>query len=255
MKINSKQISAKLHELPIEEVSHLTSFVIRKGGKINGFDFLMGFFLMILNGFNTVEKWAAQVSKLSGGLISTQSLQEKLQFRHQKFAEALLGYVLRHQIQRTEITHIPASIFTHFNRVFLEDSTCVKLPASLAAFFPGNYNHKGDGATARIQLRIELFSGEYTYLELQSYRDNDQKFAYHIIGQLLRGDLVIRDLGYGVLGAFRMIMGLNAFFLSRLRFGINIYDSESGQQIDLLKKLRSLRRKGGTVLDIEVLLG
>lgn len=210
--MNLKRISAKLSNLPIEELSFSTGFQIRPDGKITGYEFVLGFFQMILGGFNTVEKWAAAIGKISGNLISAQSLQAKLQFRHQQFAEALLKHVLRRQIMQRKAGPGPKGLFQAFWRVFLEDSTCVKLPASLAAFFPGNFNHAGPGATARIQLRLEMLSGEYTYFDLQSYRNNDQKFAYHIVGQLRSGDLVIRDLGYGVLGAFRRIMEAGAFF-------------------------------------------
>lgn len=216
---------------------------------------MLGFFQMILEGFNTVEKWAAAIGKISGNLISAQSLQGKLQFRHQQLAEALLKYVLRHQIMGRKAGPSPKGLLQPFTRVFLEDSTCVKLPASLAAFFPGNFNHAGPGATARIQLCMELLGGEYTYFELQSYRDNDQKFAGHIVKLLQAGDLVIRDLGYGVLGVFRLIMAQMAFFLSRFRYGTKVYDPNTGQEIDLLKRLRSMRHKGGSVLDIKVLLG
>lgn len=43
--------------------------------------------------------------------------------------------------------------------------------------------------------------------------------------------------------------------MSRFRYGTNVYDPGTGQEIDLLKKLRSLRHKGGSVLDMEVLVG
>lgn len=253
--MNYKRISAKLSELPIEELSFSTNFQIRPDGKIKGYDFVLGFFLMILEGFNTVEKWAAAIGKISGNLISAQSVQGKLQFRHQQLAEELLKYVLRHQLMQRKTGHQTKGLLRSFGRVFLEDSTCVKLAAVLAAFFPGNFNHAGPGATARIQLCLELLSGEYTHLELQSYRDNDQKFAYHIVKLLRAGDLVIRDLGYAVLGAFRLIMEQGAFFLSRFRYGTCVYDPKTGQEIDLRKKLRGLRNEGGSVLDIQVLMG
>ena len=210
--MNLRRISAKLSELPIEELSFSTSFQIRPDGTIKGYEFVMGFFQMVLRGFNTVEKWASAIGEISGNLVSAQSLQAKLQFRHQQFAEALLMFVLRCQIVQRKDGPVPKGLFKGFRRVFLEDSTCVKLPASLAAFFPGNFNHSGPGATARIQLCLELLAGQYTHLELQSYRDNDQKFAGHIVGLLRAGDLVIRDLGYAVLGVFRLIMGRMAFF-------------------------------------------
>jgi hypothetical protein len=63
------------------------------------------------------------------------------------------------------------------------------------------------------------------------------------------GDLVIRDLGYFVLKAFEKIAAVNAFFLSRLRYGINMYDVKTGEKIQLLKMLN----RG--ITDTKVLIG
>lgn len=157
--------------------------------------------------------------------------------------------------KRDKVAEEPRGFGGTFHRVFVEDSTCVKLPPGLAAFFPGSYSHSGDNAVARIQLRLELLSGEYTHVELQSYRDNDQKYAGNIIHQLYPGDLVLRDMGYTVLKVFRDIMGLGAFFLSRLRYGVNLYNPATGVQIDLCKTLQDARKKGISELDMKVLAG
>jgi hypothetical protein len=155
---------------------------------------------------------------LCGAEVAAQSVQVKLQFRHEHFAQALLGHVLRHQVMQSELRPPRSKLFQAFSRVLVEDSTCVKLPSGLAAFFPGSYSHSGENALARIQLRLELLSGEETHMDLQSYWDIDQKFAGDIVHQLCPGDLVLRDMGYTVLKVFRDIMSLGAFFISRHRF-------------------------------------
>jgi hypothetical protein len=255
MKFNKEQIKAKLAKIPIEELSFLTGFQIRWSGQISGSDLVLAFFLMILRGHNTVGQWAASICELCGAKVAAQSVQGKLQFRHQRFAEVLLSHALRSQVMQSGVKPPAGRLFQAFSRVFVEDSTCVNLPPSLAAFFPGSFSHSGDNATARIQLRLELLSGQYTHLELQSYRDNDQKFAGHIVLQLRPWDLVLRDMGYAVLNVFRDIMSLGAFFLSRFRFGTNVYDPHTGQQIDLCKKLRNARLNGISLLDIKVHAG
>ena len=217
--------------------------------------FVLGFFKMILQQVNTVENWAGQISKLTGLSISTQALQEKLQFRHIKFAEQLLGHILYKQVVDNDLSKHSSKLLEGFNRVFLEDSTCVNLPQGLLDFFPGTVNQKGATSQARIQLRVELKSGEFTHIELQSYRDNDQKFSSHILHNIKPGDLVIRDLGYWALWVFGLIIKQEAFFLSRYFFGTHVYDANTGEQIDLFKKLRSNRLQGNNVLDMEVLLG
>ena len=102
MKLNKERISAKLSEVPIEELSFLTGFQIRSTGKINATDFVLAFFLMILRGHNTVGQWAASICELCGADVAAQSVQEKMQFRHQRFAEVLLGYVLKRQVMCNE---------------------------------------------------------------------------------------------------------------------------------------------------------
>lgn len=239
----------------MEELSFSTKFQIHRDGIITGHDFVLGFFMMILDGFNTVQAWAATINVIRGNLVSAQGIQAKLQFRHEEFARGLLEHVLRTQLVGSKIASCGKGLLQSFGRVFLEDSTCVKLPSVLAAFFPGNFNHAGPGATARIQLRMELKTGLYSHLEVQSYRDNDQKFAGHIIDCLKKGDLIIRDLGYSVLAVFRKIMFKEAFFLSRFKYGVQVYDPETEQEIELLKKLKSLRHQGISVLDMKVSIG
>ena len=63
-------------------------------------------------------------------------------------------------------------------------------------------------------------------------------------------DLIIRDLGYFVLGAFDEIIGADTFFLSRLRYNVNVYDLIDNQKINLLNELQ---KKG--FLDVWIKLG
>ena len=253
--MNKEQITSKLQELPIEELSFSSRFVIRNRHLISGFAFIAGFFNMLVQGVNTVENWAGQIYLLTGHAVSAQALQGKLQFRHKKFASLILGVVLRKQILEDKLVKLSSQLLTPFGRVFLEDSTCVTLPKSLFDFFPGTVNQTGASSSARIQLRLELKSGDYSYIDLQSYRDNDQKFSSHIFSVLRAGDLVIRDLGYWALWVFNGIIQRKAFFLSRYFYGTNVYDPQTGKQFDLFGKLRSLRRQGQSVLDIHLLVG
>lgn len=253
--MNKEQITSKLDELPIEELSFSSRFVIRDKYLISGFAFVAGFFQMLLQGVNTVENWAGQICRLTGHSVSAQALQGKLQFRHKEFARLLLGVVLRKQLLETKLVKLSSQLLASFDRVFLEDSTCVTLPKFLFDFFPGTVNQTGASSSARIQLRLELKSGDYNYIDLQSYRDNDQKFSSHIFSILRVGDLVIRDLGYWALWVFRGIIQKEAFFLSRYFYGTNVYEPQTGKQFDLFEELRSLRRQGQSILDIELLAG
>jgi hypothetical protein len=64
------------------------------------------------------------------------------------------------------------------------------------------------------------------------------------------GDLVLRDLGYFVLGVFKKMLDKGIHFLSRLRLDVSIYDPVTLKDIDLLKELRAHGR-----FDRQVLIG
>lgn len=101
---------------------------------------------------------------------------------------------------------------------------------------------------------MELKSGVYQHLQLQGYRDNDQKHAPHIIKDVTAGSLVIRDLGYYVIDVFKQLDDQGVYFLSRYHSRSAIYD-QSGARIDLAQHLRKLRKKQIPVWDEQVRLG
>jgi hypothetical protein len=252
--IESK-INRKLSELPIEELAFSTDFVKSHSFKISGEAFILGFFQMILAGFNTLEKWAGQICRITGMDICPQAIQDKLQFRQVKFSKKLLSEVLKRQLWDKSYFAKASKLLESFEKVLVEDSTCITLPKKLYAFFPGTLNQKGKGSSARVQLRLELKSSTFVRIELKSYRDNDQSFAFDIIKNLQKGDLVIRDLGYYVLAALKLVIKKEAFFLSRFRYDTCIYDEQTSEVIDMYKELRRLRNKGVSIFDRKVLLG
>jgi hypothetical protein len=50
---------------------------------------------------------------------------------------------------------------------------------------------------------------------------------------------VIRDLGYFILKSFDGMRAQNISFISRLKFGVNIYLSTTSKKINLLQTIRS----------------
>lgn len=255
MKLSEQQISTKLSEYQIEELGLSTGFHLRKVRKIDCLNFVTGFFLMLSLGKYSLNKWALHISMLIRKSVSKQAVLKKLQFRHEAFAVQVLARILRLDLQRQSGKALKSRVFAAFNEVYLEDSTCVHLPAQLADFYPGSYSHTGPCATARIQLRLNLLGETYSQLKVQSYRDNDQKHAPDIVPILQAKDLVIRDLGYWTLNSLAQIMAQQAYVLSRYRYGAYVYHAQSGQQIELHKHLRACRRKGISVWDQWVVLG
>ena len=253
--MNWSKITTKLEEFRLEELSKTTKFIKSSNYKICGLSYVLGFFKMLNSELNTLEVWARHIGELAGNLVSPQALQGKLQFRHIEFSKSFLEQVLEKVVVNSRLQLKCCDLLNSFNKVFVEDSTCVTLAKNMFEFFPGTVNQIGSTSSARIQLRLELKSGNYSRLELQGYRDNDQKFSSDIVEQLGKGDLVLRDMGYWVLSVLRKISKKKAFFLSRYCFGTHILNAETGVPIDLFGKLRSLRHQGLNTLDINILLG
>lgn len=154
---------------------------------------------MVSRGENTLSQWAAELSLLQGRVFSQSAIQAKLQFRHEAFAKQLLDYVLGRRFFQGTSPELNSGLFQAFGQVYLQDSMCLKLPSNLSVFYPGAHSKTGQSATARFQWLMDLKSGQTLEVELESYRDNDQQYAYHILRWLRAGDLIIRDLGYLVL--------------------------------------------------------
>lgn len=248
------KVKSILQKHQITECSMEHSFEINPNGKIDGLSFVHSFFNMLTQKKNTLEYWAGEFYKLTGQTISSQGLNGKLQFRHEEFVKQFLNKVLHDLMIEPRMNIGNNELLNLFENVYLEDSTCVPLPDYMFDFFPGTVNQHGATSTARIQLRLELKSGNYSNIDLLHYRNNDQSYASNILPVLNANDLIIRDLGYWSLKVFKEIIKKEAFFLSRFQYQAQIFDLNN-KQIKLYKKLKGLRKRGVNCLDINVLVG
>jgi hypothetical protein len=251
--MNIEQIKRKISKLEIEELAKSSGFQTRKPKKLEIIGFLGGFWLMVLALEHSLSSWARHICKLQGTFISKQALDKRLK-KSNGLGKSVLQEVLKQPLSKALQSARYSRLFCRFTNVYVEDSTCISLPKGLATRFPGPYNKSGQSATARIQLRLNLLKDLYSNIELQSFRDNDQKHAKQILSILQVGDLVIRDLGYFSLKVFQQIRLKGAFFLSRYRYGVHVLD-EQGQQIDLVRAIKKASAAGRQVVDMQVYIG
>lgn len=253
--LNKKQIYNKLHSVSIDDIARQTGFTARVGGKITPMNFVLSFFLSIQLEKHNFGTWAEQLGALIKETFSYNGLKKAQNTARAKFAKALLSSTINKQLSSKGSIKFKTALLAQFNRVFIEDSTCIKLPKHLYKFFPGAFSKTGKAATAKIQCRQELKSGNYFELVLQHFRNNDQSFAAQILKSLKKGDLVIRDMGYFVLDVFKEIDKLSALFLSRLKTGVKLYDCQTGQEFDLAKRLRKAARNKESIVELELNVG
>jgi hypothetical protein len=137
-----------------------------------------------------------------------------------------------------------------FKRVLIQDSTTIKLTPKLAAVFPGSSNHWGSkNGQLKIQATYELLTQRFVSFSLSGFTRNDQAAARDVLALVRSGDLILRDLGYFVVNSFQCIAEAGAFFLSRIRLDVKIYDPITHKELNLLGQLRRYGQ-----LDRDVLL-
>jgi len=253
-KNHQSKIKEFLANLPIEDLAKETGFQKRKPKKIQATDFLLSFFFVLSSKNYSLRNWAIKLSKLIGQLVSFQAIAKKLQIRQLSFVKA----VYCKAIEQYMFDHLPVgqtSLFSNFGRVLIEDSSCVKLVDSLYEHFPGSSNQHKKTSICRVQLCFDLVANSIEQVYLSCFTKNDLTYAADIIARLQPKDLIIRDLGYAVIEVFRKINDLGAFFISRYKVGIHLFDSITEQKVDLVKELKKLDKKKIKSFDKKLKIG
>jgi len=79
---------------------------------------------------------------------------------------------------------------------------------------------------AKLNLVVNLLTGACPAMRLDSFTLNEQALSESILGIARAGDLVIRDLGYFVLGVFAKLTEAGVFYLSRLKYGVALFSPQ-----------------------------
>lgn len=239
-----------LSKLNVEQIARETKFYKAEPRKINITNLMLGFFSMALIGKNEYSKWAEHIAILIGGTVSKVALWKRMNREQVQCLQAILEETFKIKVYRQYLSSKnDIALFSPFGEVYLQDSTIISLPDELYGIYKGSVTKGKQKSSIRVQAVYGLLSGTFKEFSLGGFTENDQGASGDIINLLNPGDLIIRDLGYFVLKVFKAIDAVKAFFLSRYRYGVNIYDAKTGEQIYLSEILDR------DVVDIEVLLG
>ena len=225
----------------INRLSKSSKFVSGRNSRITPFAFVVGLIESCFTRCNTYSSWASAIGAITGKEVSKQALFKRMNERTEVFASKLFSHVLNSRLEVLK----KGRLFELFGRVMLGDSTTLSLPEVLAKDFPGNVSRGKQKAVARLQCVIDIKSMKWVDLSLNAFTNNDQSASADVLSLLKKGDLLIRDLGYFVLKVLGEIINKKAFFISRLRYGLTLYN-EAGKEItwkDLSKRKRLVDRK------------
>jgi hypothetical protein len=175
-----------------------------------------------------------------------------------RFSDELVGFlraVLQRAVERL-VAAPPATraVLQGFTAIYLGDGTAVGLHDNHAAEFPGC---GGTGGTGRAALKIPLLwdflAGALRRLVIEAGKSSD---AISLIAQekVAAGSLMVFDLGYFCLDRFRRLMRAGVSWISRLQFGVKLYDG-AGRELSLLDYLQRRYEAGERLIDMPILLG
>nr|MBP6733043.1 transposase [Chitinophagales bacterium] len=105
-------------------------------------------------------------------------------------------------------------------------------------------------ATAKLNIIVNAITGFCPIMSWSGFRITEQKLAPDIMQIAKPNDLVIRDLGYFALPAFKQMIECGIYFLSRWENCVNLYDPVTIRRINLKSLL-----KGKSYVDTVLLCG
>ena len=181
-----------------------------------------------------------------GVQIRKQSLQGRFTEAAANFMRKMVEHALSKKLELDR-----QKIECQFGRVVIDDSTVFQLPEAYSATYKGS---GGGASTAGIknQYCYDLLAQEIIDITVQQATVPDCKYP---LQDLRKNDLRMEDLGYFKIDRFRKIQEAEAYYLSRLKFGVNVYILKQGnyEQLDILKLIGKM--KHGEILSLQVYLG
>jgi hypothetical protein len=203
----------------IEKIAVKHKFRIRGGGKINATLLLESFIMMMQSGVSSYWQWAVSISALTGTSVSKQAIFKRMGTSWVATVKALVARVIAQQADAGSY----GGVFKGFGSVWLQDSSSFHLPDALSEKFKGNMSKGKQKSIAKLNLVVNLLTGLCPVMRLDSFTLNEQALSGSILDIARAGDLVIRDLGYFVLGVFAKLTEAGVFYLSRLRHGVALF--------------------------------
>ena len=154
--------------------------------------------------------------------ITPQALSDRMsKIESVNFLKQILFHAMTQQIANG-FKNKYAEIFSKFTSVQIEDSTQFKLHEQVSEEFKGC---GGSGNISAMKLNTVYNITEHTVSDLDIVPGAvpDQALSKNVGKRIKKGALWIRDLGYFSIFDMSVIIKLKAFFLSRLKKGVNIF--------------------------------
>ena len=188
---------------------------------------------------------ASHMESGTGISVSKQAIWQRIDSSCVEFLQRILAKLISAKLAYGEFRSERFS--NQYQRILVQDSTLVRLPARLFGAFSGVANADASVCTARIQVVYDLKAGEFVAFSIDSYSKNDLAAAPELVLHL--GDLVLRDRGYLTASEIQRHIDAQADCIYRHKHRTIYLDPQTKKPIDLAFMLKTYGR-----LDMQVLL-
>lgn len=249
-----EKIAKVLSENEILRIAKETGFVIRESKKVTA----TGFLKMLL--FDQLQYDNPSLEQHALILDSTNDIKVSKEGLNKRFNGSAVAFLKKvfEAYWRCTIDHdsIPTHLKNKYAAIRILDSTEFKLPDSLAEAFPG-YSSKSALACSAIQFEYDIISKKVCNLTLGNAKQSDKTYADEWMENINEGELIIRDLGYYSIGSYKKIEDRKAFYISRLKSIIKIYEKCDGQyvELDLKTLIKRIKKSKQSYFDQTVYIG
>jgi uncharacterized membrane protein YobD (UPF0266 family) len=188
-----------------------------------------------------------------GLTISKQGIDKRFNTKAVTFIKSLLEEYLK---SKMPYESIPTAWIECFNAIRIMDSTQFQLPENLKESYPG-YGGCGTISCAQIQFEYDIISGNIIELTLDSATVADVTYANKSLTTIKKGELILRDLAYNGLWTLNEIALMGAFYISKIKEHVVLFEEIKGELIELEYKeiLRRMKKIKNNNIELNVLVG
>lgn len=248
----SRKVSLLFSRAHLKEVAREVHFIERES-KMKAYIFLDMLISQVFDKSQiSLNDHSVELRLRHGIEITKQGIDDNFTAESTEFVRLLVEQQLQEQLYKVA----PLESLKNFTSVKIKDSTRFQVPENLKDQYPG-YGGAASEAGAHIQLEFDLLSGKIADLHVTHALQQDSIDALETLEMIEPGSLILRDLGYFNMDVLDQIDQKGAYFISRLRPKVKIYEyqEDSYQPIDIQKIHRQMKHSKLAYQELSVYIG
>jgi hypothetical protein len=185
--------------------------------------------------------------------ISKQAIDKRFSEKAVDFMKKVFDKYIK---KKANTIDLDSELKSRFKSIRIMDSTEFKLHPSLSHVFLG-YDGDGTKACAQLQFEFDMLTGNVKNISLDNVLVSDVEYGLKDMDKVEKDELLLRDLGYWNLNVYQKIANQDAFYISRLKNQISIFELKEGKFKPLTHKqiIKELNSSGKKYLDKTVYIG